>query len=703
MKKKLGVVTGATLVGLVAFSASHESCASNVPSRQWADMALPGSVNGSAQLPDWNIEAEAIPKACERAIEQARLLIQRVAASSPSFESTVLGLERAFHGLEEVTGPILFLKETSTSPEVQDAAAKCQERVSVFLNEVWTRADLFLKVEAVQLAPPKKPEQRKLLEEFARTFARSGAGLPDRQRNEVLSLKQELSRYENQFSLNLAKANDSVALTDAELAGVPEDVRARLPLDSHGKRQVALLDASSYVPVIENATAEATRRKVVTAHERVAVEDNLPLVEKAIMLRTRISQALGFKTHAAWVLDGKMAGKPERVDEFLGDLKTRLKPLIDENFAALRQLKRELDPAASAELHQWDLRYLFNQLRNRKFAVDSDLVREHFPVEHVMTEALAFYERILGVRFHKVRGAKVWAPEVDLYRVTDAATREDIGHFYLDLYPRPNKYKHFAAFEIWRGREGSWPVAAMVGNFPKASPGRPALLSHDDVETLFHEFGHIMHQTLTRAPYASLAGTSVRGDFVEAPSQMLEEFVWRPDFLRRLSKHYATGAALPEPLISAMIRAKNMDAGYHYMRQLFFASIDLKLHSLVDPKKPEDTTVLWRREFEGMFGIRMPEGAAPLASFGHLMGGYDAGYYGYLWSKVFAVDLFTEFERGGLESAEVGKRYRKSILEPGGMREPDELIREFLGRDPNSDAFFRSIGLSVGLSAPSPS
>ncbi|MBI3558284.1 MAG: peptidase, partial [Deltaproteobacteria bacterium] len=336
--------------------------------------------------------------------------------------------------------------------------------------------------------------------------------------------------------------------------------------------------------------------------------------------------------------------------------------------------------------------------KKQKYSVDNEAIREYFPVDQVITAVFDIYQHLLTVKFTEITPAYAWAPDVRLFEVRDAVPGSNnalIGHFYLDLYPRENKYKHFAAFDIIharRNKDGSYhtPVSSVVGNFPKAAPGKPALLLHDDVETFFHEFGHIMHQTLTSARYSSLAGTNVRGDFVEAPSQMLENWVWNRDILRKISKHYKTGAPLPDTLLDQMIAAKHANEGITWSRQLFFATFDMLIHT---SGEKVDTTKAWNDLAPQIFLMSETDGAAAQASFGHLMGGYDAGYYGYLWSKVYAQDMFTVFEQAGLESPVAGARYREWILKPGGTQEPEVLITNFLGRAPNKDAFYRSLGI----------
>jgi thimet oligopeptidase len=306
------------------------------------------------------------------------------------------------------------------------------------------------------------------------------------------------------------------------------------------------------------------------------------------------------------------------------------------------------------------------------------------------------YSQILGVRYVQITDADVWSPDVKLYQIENISDGAVVGYFYADLVPRQGKYGHAAAFPLISGRvlpTGSYskPVAAMVANFAPPAGGKPSLLSHDEVETLFHEFGHIMHQTLTKAPYASLSGSAVAQDFVEAPSQMLEGWAWNQEILEKVSGHYLDHSRkLPTALLQQMIAAKDFNSGYYYTRQLMLATLDMTYHTATGPV---DTAATYDQIYRDMLGIEPVAGGRFSASFGHLMGGYDAGYYGYLWSEVYAADMFTRFEHGGLLNAEIGGDYRRAILESGSMTDALSLLRQFLGREPNSEAFFRKLGI----------
>ena len=306
------------------------------------------------------------------------------------------------------------------------------------------------------------------------------------------------------------------------------------------------------------------------------------------------------------------------------------------------------------------------------------------------------YSKILGVRFEEVKDASVWAPGVKLYRILNASDSALIAHFYTDFIPREGKYSHAAAFNLVTGRrlpDGSYvkPVSAIVANFTPPADGKPSLLTHDEVETTFHEFGHIMHQTLTKAPYASLAGTRVARDFVEAPSQMLENWVWSPEILASLSGHYKDNSKkLPPELLKSMMEARDYNQGLFYTRQLYYALMDMAYHTT---KGDFDTTKVQEKLHKEITGLDPVPGGHWEASFGHLMG-YDAGYYGYLWSEVYAQDMFTRFEKDGLLSDKVGADYRHVILESGNMQEAADLVTQFLGRKSTRDAFFKKLHIA---------
>jgi thimet oligopeptidase len=360
----------------------------------------------------------------------------------------------------------------------------------------------------------------------------------------------------------------------------------------------------------------------------------------------------------------------------------------------MTQLKRELTKDPQAQLEYYDIAYYGEQLRHKKFNIESEKIREYFPLQIVKEGMMEIYSKLLGASFKKIDGYPTWHPDTEFYEVTDAKDKKTIAYFILDLYPRENKYGH-AAVQSWTegwldGDTYNTPVAVMMANFPKPSAEHPSLMSHDEVNTFFHEFGHIMHHLLTTAKYASYAGTSVARDFVEAPSQMLENWVWDEEMLGILSGHYKDSKKkLPKEHLDNLLKAKQHLIAYDSTRQFCIALFDLQLHT----KKIKDVSGLFDKLMYEYTGIKRPKKNIWPAGFGHICGGYDAGYYGYMWSKVYSCDMFTRFQKEGLLNTKTGTDYRNWILEPGSSMEEGDLVKGFLGRKPNNKAFLKEIGL----------
>jgi Zn-dependent oligopeptidase len=412
-----------------------------------------------------------------------------------------------------------------------------------------------------------------------------------------------------------------------------------------------------------------------------------------------VARLLGYGSWAHYKLEIKMAKEPDRVREFLDDLAAKVAPKAQADLAALLESKRahlggDVDGAEVVDL--WDWRYYTQRILKEHFDVDPFAVAEYFPLDRVLAGMFDLYQRLVGARFVRVPDAQAWHPDVQLFVVEDATTGDVVSHFYLDLHPRQGKYGHAAAFTLRGGRrlpDGSYqtPASAMVANFTKPTAGSPSLLRHSEVVTLFHEFGHILHQTLTTATYQRFAGTAVERDFVEAPSQMLEHWCWEPKVLASFARHYETGEAIPADLIDRMVAAKNVSSGIATNRQLYFGLLDMAYHG---PGAQKDTDAI-AAKLHAVTGFDFPDGTHFQGGFGHLFG-YDAGYYGYMWSKVFGDDMYTRFETVDVDAVDaVGRDYRQLILERGGTVDGDVLVRDFLGREPETAAFLRDLGLEA--------
>jgi thimet oligopeptidase len=634
-----------------------------------------------------------LTKACQDAMDKARTRLDAVAAIAPekrNFDNTVLAFETVNADLMDETSPLTFMGYVSTNADTRAEGSDCEGAVGEFGIEITTRKDLY---NAMKDQAPRNADETRLLSETLKAFVRNGLNLPDEKLAQAKALQQKLTQLQAQFNANLNNDTSTVELTEEELAGVPADYKSGLKKTADGARYIVTTRESDTSSFLANASNEEARHKWLLAYYNRGGQANTALLEQAIALRQQIAKVMGYATWADYRIQGRMATDAKTVLDFLTGLKAKLAQRDRDDIAGLLKFKKEIDPNAT-EVNAWDIAYLENQIKKRDYSIDEEKIREYFPADVVVQGMFDVYSQLLGVHYTEVKDAQVWSPDVKLYQINDNKDNRLIGYFYTDFVPRPYKYGHAAAFPQISGRvlaDGSYslPVAAIVANLAAPANGKPSLLSHDDVETIFHEFGHIMHMTLTRASYASLSGSNVAQDFVEAPSQMLENWVWDADVLNRLSGHYLDHSQkLPADLLQKMIAARDFDQGYYYTRQLMLALTDMDYHTV---DGAVDTAAVYNRNYEEMIGVKPVVGGHFAGTFGHLMGGYDAGYYGYLWSLVYATDMFTRFQNGGLLSPQVGGDYRRVILENGSMKDAIDLLGEFLGRAPNSEAFFKKL------------
>jgi thimet oligopeptidase len=647
----------------------------------------------------WDRSPEQIVAHCTAAKATAETALARIASSpaaARTFDGTVAALDRALFDLSDEAASDVFLEQVAVSSAARDAGNQCDVLLSQFSVDVYSREDLY---KAMKEYAAKKEaltgEDARLLDKTLLDFKRSGLELPADKRAQVRDMRLKLAKLEADFGKNIAEDQSFVLFSSAELDGLPESFVAKL--ERVGAQYKVGIDYPSYFPFMENAKDPNARRKLEEKFDDRAAGPNLPIFKEALDLRLKAARLLGYGSHADYAIETNMAKDPRTVNAFLERLRGRLKPLGEEELEVLRAFKRAMEGRPSdGVIHAWDWRYYDNLLRKTKYQVDQERVREYFPADLVVTQLLDVYQRMLSVKFREIPDGAKWHPEVKLYEITDASGGAPIGYFYMDLFPREGKYSHAAAFNLITERaqaDGSVrkPVSAIVANLDKPSPDRPSLLDHEEVETIFHEFGHIMHQTLTKAKYGRFSGSNVARDFVEAPSQMLENWVWDPEVLASLSGYYKDPTKkLPKDLLDKMIAAKNADVALVNLRQLLFGIVDMDYHS---PRPPSDTTKEYGRVMDAVSLIPMSAGTHPEASFGHLMGGYDAGYYGYLWSKVYAQDMYSVFKAKGLLNPEIGRRYRTEILEKGSSRDEIDSLKAFLSREPNEDAFMENIGL----------
>lgn len=634
-------------------------------------------------------EAEARVK-----LEKDLAALIAIPQAERTFENTIMGYERAFDNYGNALGMSGFLSYVSTDKKFRDAANDLQMQISQYMVDVATRRDVYKAIrEYTDTNPRLDPVQAKLVKEMLIGFKNSGMDLNDADLEKFKALNKEKAEYIIKFDKNIQEYKDPLAVTQEQLQGLGEDYIQKLSKTDDGKYLVTL-DYPDYVPFMQNADDEQARKELEFKFNRRGGQENVELLEKTLTLRREIARLLGYKNHAELRLEDRMAKNPKTVMAFLKDLQKKLKPLGKKEDKEMIAYKNSKTGKNSRTLYSWESGYWSNKFRKENLELDSEKIKEYFPSQVVIEGMLDLFGGVFGITFEPV-DIPVWHPDVKAFKIKDKASGELVAYFYMDLYPREGKYKHAACFGLVEGEEkqdGTYqiPFVAIVANLNKPSGDMPSLLKHSEVETLFHEFGHVLHNALTKAKYSAFSGTSVSWDFVEAPSQMLERWAWDPQVLKKISKHYKTGEALPDDLIKRMIAAKNFGAGGMYLRQDFFAQYDMTLHTA---DTTPDTTKLYFELTKKIRGLPLTKGTIPQASFGHIMGGYDAGYYGYLWSEVIAEDFFGEFKKNGIFNPETGLKFRREILEKGGTLDEEKMVENFLGRPADNKPFLKSIGL----------
>ena len=656
------------------------------------------------ETPNW---AATSAEDIERGVDDAMRAVEGLAdelVSVPdgrrNFENTVLPLDEISNVFTQASGQFGFLSQVSADEELRNVAHRQEERLSVFAAGLGFREDIdrALKAFASRAELEALPDDARRLLEFAlRDYRRNGLDLDRETREELQSLQERLVGLGIQFRKNIDDYEDHIEVGRDELDGLPDSFIDRLrtvEVDGAIRYRVGL-DYPELHPFLDAAHDGERRRELFHKNHNKAADTNVEILEEALGVRSSMANLLGFESWAAYALEIKMAKQSDAVLEFLEDLEERLQSKLTGDLARLgEQQERRTGVKGSIGISDW--RYYTNQVVQEQYQVDPFEVAAYFPLDAVLDGMFRIYEELVGVKF--VRRPEVaeaaWHEDAQPFDIVDPGSGEALARFYMDLYPRTGKFGHAAAFTLRGGRSLSGdayqrPISAIVANFTKPTETSPSLLRHTEVVTLFHEFGHILHQTLTTSRYTRFSGTRVERDFVEAPSQMLEHWCWQPDMLSSFSRHHETGDPLPTSLINRMIEAKHTSSAIATLRQVYFSRLDLAYHS--EPGRSTDEIA---RELHPITGFPFPEDTHFQAGFGHLFG-YDAGYYGYLWSRVFGDDMFTRFEAPGASVSSVGGEYRRHILEPGGTADADQLIHRFLGREPNADAFLRELGLST--------
>ncbi len=615
-------------------------------------------------------------------------------AGSRSFANTVAPLGHISADLAVAYGRGPFLGNASVDDAIRDAARETEEKLSKWGVDLVFREDLYAAVREVAdsaEAAELDGEDQRFLEHTMRDFRMAGHELGPESRRRLKELNERLVELGVEFSKNIAEYEDYLVVTRQDLDGLPDAYSEQLKPGEKENTYLISMDYPDVVPFMENATKRELREALNRKFLSRAADANRPLLEETIRIRRQIAEIFQLESWAHHRMQEKMAKDPETVEVFYEGIVPALTDKAQEEIGRMAKLL-EVDTGDDV-LQVWDWRYYDTQLRKTEYGVDNAEVAKYFPLEQVVDGMFDLTSRMFGVTYEAVTPTLAWHEDVTLWKVTDVDSGEHVGHFYMDLFPREGKFSHAAAWPLVPAHEGPdgpvAPVSGILANFTKPTQDRPSLLQHNEVVTLFHEFGHILHMTFSKAKYPRFSGAGTEWDFVEAPSQIMENWCWKPEVLSEFARHHETGEPIPRDLVEQLASAKDLNQGIMNLRQVSFGKLDMFLHG-PGPQRSIDEAL---EESMAIGLFPHPDDTFFPASFGHLFG-YDAGYYGYLWAEVFGDDMFSRFEEEGITNPEVGMAYRRHVLEPNGGKDAYELLRSFLGREPNSDAFLRKLGIA---------
>jgi len=641
--------------------------------------ALPLAAAAAPQRPEIPLfDAAGVTRTCDATFERAAKAVAAMEAKKGG-QGVFVEWNKLQIEIEDPIGPIYLLGSVSPDKAVRDAAEPCLIKYTAFNTELLQSEKLYARVRDAKPADPREAKMRKDLIEG---FEDSGVTLPADKRARAKAIADRIEAVRQEFDRDVRDDPTRVTMTPADMAGMPESyLKAHEGTKDKDGNYVLTLKSPSYVPFLTNAKSEAARERYYRAKLAEGGAKNLDRMQEIYTLRQELAGLHGLPTFAHYSLRRKMAGTPEAVNKFLADVKAAVTELEKKDIEELRAEKARDSgkPLAQTKINRWDVAYYQERVRKERYSVDQEKLRKYFPTDKTVEFALLVSQKLYGMKFVP-RKVTAWHPDVTYYDVLDAKTGKYVSGFYLDLYPREGKYGHAAAFPV-RGVStvaGRTPISVMVANLNKEG------LDQEEVRTLFHEFGHVLHGVLSKAAWNAQAGTSVKVDFVEAPSQMFEEWGRREQALALMKQVCPACPVLSSDELARLESARKYGQGSRYARQWLYAAFDMAL-----AQQPQPPLALWKK-LESETPLGHVEGTMLPASFSHLTAQYGAGYYGYMWSEVLALDMLAPFSKDMLDP-KVGIKYRDTILSQGGQREEMDMVRDFLGRAPSPDAFFAEI------------
>ena len=656
------------------------------------------------------IKNEHYLPAFKAGIEEAKAEIDAIVANpeKPDFKNTIEALEYSGRTLNRVSSIFFNLMEADTDDEMQKIAEEVSPMMTEYSMYVSLNAPLFERVKAVYGQRDSlnlDQDQKQLLEDTYRSFARNGADLSDADKETYSKYAEELSLTTLQFSKNVLDATNAYSLhiTDsADLAGLPDfarDMGAAAAKEKGLDGWVFTLDYPSFGPFMKYSDRRDLRKQVYMAYNTRAIGgefDNTEIVKKIVDLRIKMAKLLGYETYAEYALEERMAKTPATVNSFLEELLEPSLPFARAEVAEVLEYAKK-NGFEDTVLQPWDFSYWSEKYRESEYALNEEQLKPYFRLENCIDAVFSLANRLYGLTFEERKDIPVYHEDVKVYDVKDSAGRH-MALFYADFFPRASKrggawMTEFRGQGFFNGQEER-PFISIVTNFTKPTENAPALITHDEFTTFLHEFGHSLHGMLAEGRYPSITGTSVARDFVELPSQIMENWAYEPEYLDTFAKDYRTGEVIPDSLVNKIIASKNFLAGYYQVRQLHYGIVDMAWHTLAE--LPQESTL----DFESKIIASCPvmpavPGAAFSPSFSHIFaGGYAAGYYSYKWSEVLEADAFSLFKEKGIFNREVSGSFRENILSKGGSEDPAVLYRNFRGHDPQPEALMRKLGLT---------
>ena len=699
MKKLLFIMSASALLG---------ACTGNdMPVAQ-----LPEIDTNNPLLAEWNTPHATPPfdkiaisdyePAFETAIAVSRAEIEAIVSNpaKPSFNNTILALEKQGALLERIESVFFNMLQCNTSDELQDIAMRIQPKLTQLGNDISLNPELFKRVKTVNENPGwfLSDEDEKLLENTYKSFVRSGANLADEEKELYRQYSSELSQLTLQFGQNSLASNNAYHLniTDAKkVAELPDFVKEGMAMEAKARGQkgwTVTLKAPSYVPFVTYSSQRDLKEKLYKARNSCAIGgefDNTENIRKITELRLKIANLLGYDCYADYVLDNRMAEKTETVNSFLAELLEQTKEYADKDYQTINAYAQSL--GFKGDIQAWDWAYYSEKYKNEKYAISDEAVKPYLELENVKQAVFMLANKLYGLEFKPAEGVAKYHEDVTVYEVSEKGG-EHLAILYLDFFPRDSK-RAGAWMTEFRGAEGDIrPLVSLVMNFTKPTETTPSLITFDEFTTFLHEFGHACHGMLAKGKHGSLNGTNVFRDFVELPSQILENWAYEKEYLDLWAKHYQTGETMPAELIEKIIAAKNYLAAYANVRQVSFGMTDMAWHTLKEPY----TGCVVEFEHKAMAPAQVlpvVEGTALSPTFGHLFsGGYAAGYYGYKWAEVLAADGYSLFTENGIFDKATASKFR-TLLESGGKEHPMDLYVKFRGHKPQTKALIDQMGL----------